>query len=715
VKEQGEADVSKAPLDSPRRAPVVPRVRVAWRKGWRAASSAWHDYAAGAVAADPDATQPFFPAVAALHRRAAPLRARLTAPVFLRRLLAVCAVFLVVIVSCGALNLRRGLDALAAARDARAQVAVMQATLRGGGATDPARLRAVQAHLNALAADLQRLQADVPLESVAAGAPGTSGVIHLLRMGLDLVHAGQVAMPAAIILAPHLKPLMSSLQGATDAAGQAPPLTTASVQQAAADFDQALPLLHAALSERAQVSDRDLSLLGLGKFLPILHTLDAYAPDLPKLFPALRSVTAVLPILLGVGQPTNFVLFSLDSDELRPTGGFMGNYALLTLSEGLLTSGVHLHDIYSLDCPLGRGACPAHPIPDRFAWMQVNPTHFGLRDTNLDPDYPTSARLAEQWLAQDGGPAVQGVISITPRVIEQILHATGPVTVIPYCTVVTATNLREIVHYFHLSNTLGISTWCPGPQTPSSDRKAFDAELGSILLRRVAVLPQAQQNELIRALVQDFQTRDIQLYFNDPGLEAALAGFGVDGVVQSPRSDSLYVVDTNTGGNYANADVQERITDHIGLDAHGAAMHDLTITYTYPKGSHLYSDVYEAEGGYWTYRDFVRVIVPANARFVGQDGCTSEPTDEPNHAVWGCGILFGQPNSVTLHFRWTLPEAAVRADGSFRYNLLIQHQAGTRTTYSVTIAPPPETSGSAQVAYDGELTQDQPVSAQFGA
>lgn len=742
MNERDTVEVVTKRQTAPRRTAVLPRLAAASRQGWQAAADTWRHYPTDGPAADVRLPAP----LAALGQRTAPLRQRLATRRVRRGLVAGLLVCVLVIVSCGLLNLSTALTAVAAARDAKAQVAAIQATLSGGGATDAAHLRQVQQHLDALAADIQHLQAAIPAQSVTGSAPGTAGMVHLVRMASDLVQAGQAAMPAAIVLAPHLKELMASLQSSGDtttgttgttttpppstpSASQTPPpppLTVASVQQAGAALDRALPYLQAALVERTHVSDADLRLIGAGKYLPLLHELDAYLPYTPKLIATLHAVAGALPTLLGVGQPTNFLLFNLDSDELRPTGGFIGNYALITLDGGKMTSGVHLHDIYSLDCPQGPALCPEREIPSQDAWMTINPHHWALRDSNTDPDYPTSARVAEQLLAQEGnGTASQGVISITPRVIEQLLQATGPITITSYCAMVSAQNLRDVIHYFHMSTTLGITTWCPGPQTQSSNRKAFDAELGSTLLHRVAILPSAQQKTLVKSLLDDFATRDIQLYFNDPGLEAALTSFGLDGAVQAPRGDSLFLVDTNTGANYANGDVREQISDRVTLDAHGTATHDLTLTYTYPKTSHLYTDVYEANRGYWTYQDALRVLVPARAHLIGQDGCTPFSSTEPAHAAWGCTILFGQPNSVTMHFHWSVPGAASVAGGTLHYSLLLQHQAGTRNAVDVTISAPsgyqlaatpqaPLTrSGNAQAHYAATLAVDQTLDVSF--
>ncbi len=662
---------------------VFPRLVATWREGWQSAVATWRDFPSH------EATLPALPAVAPGARRS--LRQR----VLTRRVVSVLVVLGVLLLACGGLNLGHAVDAYRSVQDARAQYATIKTIARLGGYTNPDTLRAIQPHLNSLAADLDRLQADIPGSGALAALPGVGDPVHLLRMASALVHAGQVALPAAIVLAPQLKGFLNSLQAngvasPNDPKAVAPP-TLADVQMAARALDQVDPYIRTALAERAHVSDTMLKLAGFSSLIPLLHQVDAYAPNLPQYLTALHAVTHALPDLLGVSKPATFALFNQDSDELRATGGFMGNYALLTVDKARLTSGVHLTDIYQIDCPNGGwGHCPVRPIPSQFAWLNASPDHFGLRDSNVDPDFPTSARYAEDWLVQDGAPQVDGVIAITPRVIQQILQVTGAVTVTPYCAVVTPETLAELIHYFHQAAHVGITSLCPKPQVAAEGgNKGFDALLGAQLLHRVAILPPAQQNALGTLLLKDLLTKDVQVYVNDPGVEAVLHAFSVDGAVTAPRGDSLMVVDVNTGATYANADVQEHLSDAVTLGADGSATHRLTIAYQYPKSSHLYTDVWEDNGGFWSYRDFVRVIVPAGARLVSQDGCTLYNTTEANHAVWACGIDFGQPDGLTLHFTWTVPHAVTPGDGGQSYHLLLQRQAGARVTLDLRITGAP--------------------------
>jgi hypothetical protein len=592
-------------------------------------------------------------------------------------------------------------DALVVARDAQAHATVLEALLKGGGLTQVETLHAMQTQLRAIDRDLRLVRADLPVEPVLARLPGASGAVHGLLLATDLVEAGELGVDAALALVPHLKALLSSVGGvATPSSGSGPP-TLAEIRRAAADVDAAGRLAVAALGERAQVGDGDLRALGLGRLIPRLHQLDGVAPQLPTYLGDAHTALAALPALLGLPRPINFLLFDLDSDELRATGGFQGVYGVLTFSKGALASGVHLTDIYALDC--AGGYCPTRWVPGRFAWFDTDPAQFALRDANQDPDYPTTARFDEQLFAQEGGPPVAGVISITPAFVEQILRLTGPISVPQFGQTVTADNLQELIHHYHAAAAVAGN---------DATRKVFDADAGAALLKAVATLTPAQQGQLVQRALKDLRTRDIQVYLNDARLEGVLGALGADGALLAPKGDALAVVDTNVGSTYANANVRETVADAVSLDDRGTATHDLTITYDLPAVPHAYPRVLST-----IYVDVLRVIVPAGARLSALGGCDPVTTTQAGHAVWACRFVLRATGSVRVRLRWTVPRATTRVAGATQYGLLLQRQAGARDDLTVTIAPPrgstPAPSTPQQARYSGILSEDQSLTIRY--
>src|SRR5579884_3296169 len=68
------------------------------------------------------------------------------------------------------------------------------------------------------------------------------------------------------------------------------------------------------------------------------------------LTPALQILT-VAPSILGIGQPARYLVLFMDRSELRPGGGFQGNFGILTMDGGRPSTSapLTLQDVYQLD------------------------------------------------------------------------------------------------------------------------------------------------------------------------------------------------------------------------------------------------------------------------------------------------------------------------------------------------------------------------------
>lgn len=605
-------------------------------------------------------------------------------------------------------------DALAAARDAKTQGAAIQGILSGGHLTDVGTLTELRGHLQSLDSDLSRIQSDVPAQPLASGVFGGAAPLRALGMAQDLTRAGLHGVDAGLLIAPHIKGVIGSLT-ATSSGGSAKnpsgsttdsPLTLDEINQASTHVNAAGSLVIQALAERAHLSDSDLQALGLGSFVHILHTLDAFAPQLPTYLGYGRQILAALPDLLGITKPVNYLLFDLDSDELRPSGGFQGVYSVLTFKGGKLAKGIHLQNIYTIDCPNGFPPnCAVHLLPASYHWFTY---HDGLRNANLDPDYPATARLDERMLGVDHGPAVAGVISLTPIIIQQALTLTGPLAVPGYPQKMTAQNFSELIHYYHsIAGSVNISK-----------SKAFDAAAGSALLHAFSKLSQQDQSKFMQLILADLRAGDLQVYFNDQRVESVLSALGLDGALQKPAGDTFEVVNANHGANYANVDVTATQTDQVVIDAQGSATHTLTISYHFPAKSHLYTSQLVD-----VYRDFIQVLAPSHARLLSIRGCAPVKITEPGWADWGCDMTLWRGGNATVVFKWVTPNVTAKApNGAIQYNLLVQRQAGTHDELSITVTPPagaklaqPLAAGlkplkGNQVRYDATLSEDRSFS-----
>jgi hypothetical protein len=389
----------------------------------------------------------------------------------------------------------------------------------------------------------------------------------------------------------------------------------------------------------------------------------------------LQSVQQVLtaaPALLGIGKPTSYLIEDLDSTEIRPGGGFIGSYGLATFSGGNLSS-LRLTDTYLLDKPY-EYAGHIIQFPSDYRWFPLAPS-WSLRDSNLDADFPTEARYAEQLYRTEGGTAtLQGVIAITPAVIQGLLNLTGPIYVSQYKETITAQNLINRIHFHQLHEELAGGD-NPSPDGLSSLRKHFTAVLFQDFFAKLRQIAPTAMPKIETLLINSLHSKDIQIYLNDTSMETLLQNYQIASKMQAPAGDTLMVVAANIIANKANYFMNYTMRDQVTIDTQGNAIHHTTLTYNWPHNPASLANDY---GGTTTiYRDYLRVYAPTGSTLQAQSGWTPQGTSHKfGLEVWA-GIFqlqYGHSGTVTL--TWTVHGAAKHDAQGWHYTYLIQRQAG---------------------------------------
>ena len=292
----------------------------------------------------------------------------------------------------------------------------------------------------------------------------------------------------------------------------------------------------------------------------------------PQIQSAIGKVNAglgLLPSLLGLNGPNRYLVELMDSTELRPGGGFIGNYAVITVVNGKIQP-VSVRDIALLDAPYLEQHGGVVLAPSQYPWWPYK-TIFGLRDSNLSGNFPTSARLGLQQLTAEGGPTAQGVIAVTPDAIEGIIHLIGPIPVPQYGQVVNDTNLEHLIHLYELTPSEQPLAPLPPSEQLSTPAKRFTALLGQALLARLRALSLADQIKVDKQLMASLHSKDIQVYLTDSKAEAMLAGFQLDGAFPPAGDDGVSLVDANVGANKGSVYLTVREVDSVVVDSQGTA------------------------------------------------------------------------------------------------------------------------------------------------
>ncbi|MGO8951287.1 MAG: DUF4012 domain-containing protein [Ktedonobacterales bacterium] len=532
-----------------------------------------------------------------------------------------------------------------------------------------------------------------------------SAVLQIGPIAVEVTQAGVLGCQILEILAPKLKnPLAANIPG----------LTSADIASIDAKFNRLYSLGSDVLQ---QIQNLPPSAASLDPHLgELLTAVSRHLPEFAQGLADARNVVAVLPQLLGVGKPASYLLEVMDSTELRPGGGFIGNVGTLTLSGGRMQGQPQIKDVDLIDrgddCDLGI------PLPAQLRWFTSGcPNTLLLQDSNLDPDFPSNAQRALQLYNFAGGSALftsstgpitslQGVVAITPQLIENALKLTGPVTVPYFNTSVTSTNLTYWIHYWQLRQVLGESSTEIDPSCGSSYRKAFTCYLLKAFLSKLGTLSAANVGAIGKLVVGSLRSKDIQIYLSGPGAEALLQHHDLASALNAPKSgDGLMVVDANIDGIKANNYLDYTWNDHITLDASGDATHHLILTYDYPATSGMYGSVDNAYPSpaaqlgcttYACYQDYLRIYVPAGStRIVLPSPSPLVPWQVPvqtsafNMIAIG-GLLYlpiGYP-ALVVSVSWTVPHAAVPTSGGWFYQYTIQKQAGISRPVDVELTLP---------------------------
>lgn len=526
--------------------------------------------------------------------------------------------------------------------------------------------------------DGQAIEADLASYAGMAGlvpiyGPRLQAAIHLSALAVDVSQAG---ISGCKILEMVLTLLGSPLNAAT------PGLTSADFTALSQQYQMVKSSLNATMNEALLVKPSDVSFDS--HLATLLQEFQANIPTIRTALTEADQLLPVLPTLLGIATPSHYLLEILDSTELRPGGGFIGNYGIATLSGGRLTS-AHITDVVLLDGPFSL-AGHTIPYPAAYSWFghYLAPGSWSLRDSNLDADFPTDARNGEVNFEREGGNVpLQGVIAITPFFIENMLNITGPISVPEYHETVTSQNLVSLIHFYQLGGAKAGegSSLVASSGGHSSQRKRFTELLSEHLLARMQQLPSGTVAKFLQLAASSLHTKDIQLYFNPSDAENVLHLLHLDGTIQSPPGDHFFLVDTNVAANKANNFIVNSVHDQITIDELGNAVHRTTITSAWTlRGENYGSNL---------YRDYVRLYVPSGSTLSQQSGWQSLGTSTGfGSQVWTgyYTLVYGQTRTITL--LWTSYGVAKKDANGWHYQYVLQRQAGTQRTLDLQVMLP---------------------------
>jgi hypothetical protein len=382
------------------------------------------------------------------------------------------------------------------------------------------------------------------LGAVPLAGPQLTAARDLVGIGLEGSSAG-AELAAALREAP----------AASDAASSTPRLITL-LTTGGPRVDAALASLTKAAGLAAELDPRGL-LPQLAK--PVASVKAAFA----EAGPLLQRGRALLTLEKYLFSKEHRILVvSQDTAELKPTGGFMGSFGIVSVGP----KGIKLEryaDVYTLPEPAVR----VTPPPG----ARMSGDSFTFRDANWWIDFPTSAKAMLAFWDTYGQAPVDGIIALDVVAVRDLLEVTGPVRVASFEETFTAGNLLDRLLYLVEVKSGG-----------GSRKKDVLVALAEEVERRLLDSGPSDLGRAALVLARSADAKHVQFYFTDSDAQQAAGEVGWSGSIAAPEgtTDLLAVSNAMTRPGKVNIAMRKSIAYEVVLQADGSAATTLVLDYT---------------------------------------------------------------------------------------------------------------------------------------
>ena len=457
---------------------------------------------------------------------------------------------------------------------------------------------------------------------------------------------------------------------------------TSKITSAKADIKTAKESLQKANAALIQVKNSDLP-------SSLVESVESLKQKLPIVAEAVNQVDVwsdVFLKFLGHEKAKKYLLIFQNNSEARPTGGFIGTYGVLDLDEGKIKN-LFIDGVFDLDGQLVEKIVPPAPI-------QKISTAWSMHDANWFADFPSSAKKVSLFYEKAGGETVDGVISLTPTVMEKLLAATGPIEMPEYGAVLTSENFLDAIQY-----EVEIDY-----DKKLNDPKKILADFAPIFLDRLWRVWPDKSGEIISILSDSLSQKHILFYFSDDGLQEVFSGQNWTGEIIDADKDYLSVVNTNINGYKTDKVIDQKIYHRSNINENGEIIDLVKIVRTHLGGKSQY-DWYNKVNA-----DYMRVYVPFGSELLSAKGHTLEANQPPidyaaqgfktdydiiaqesalkrhssgtqifsesGKTVFGNWVYASPGETVEIIYEYKLPFGLNLKESNSSYSLLIQKQSG---------------------------------------
>jgi hypothetical protein len=417
-----------------------------------------------------------------------------------------------------------------------------------------------------------------------------------------------------------------------------------------------------------------------------------------KIIPAglseqLNSLTQIIsstidfwPDALGFQGTRNYLILLQNNMELRPGGGFIGSYGLLTLNKGRIAA-FKIYDVYDADGQLKGHVEPPYPIR-----RYLPSIHWYLRDSNFDVDFSKGAVASAVFLNTEMQQTVDGVVGVDLSFVKNLLEVTGPVNVSDYNQTVSADNFYQVTQSHSQEN------FFPG----STQKKDFLTSFYNALQAKISGQKNLSYLSFAKALINSINEKHVLFAFNNANEQATFAVNGwSSSLVQnsllsnSTVTDFVGMSEANLGGNKVNYYISRSLSQTVNIKSDKTISEILTASFKNSAPVDL--------GDKGTYKNYLRFILPLNATisgiqidnqtqkiipaitdptvyekkgFIAPVGLEVQKDTEGGKTIYGFFITIAPQALKTIKIQYTLAQKIDTVQSQLNYQLKVFKQPG---------------------------------------
>lgn len=350
------------------------------------------------------------------------------------------------------------------------------------------------------------------------------------------------------------------------------------------------------------------------------------------------------------GVERRFLLLLQNNMELRPGGGFLGQYAVLKIKNGEVT-GLTFEDANLLDQRITAKVAAPYPFEKMMSLKK-----WKFRDSNFSPDYPTNVEKAKYFYRLAGGNNnFDGVLAVNATTFEKAFELTGPMTVngVELNSTNAVLKLEEIVEKKYLLN----------EDIDTQHRKDIMKSLAAQMTEKLASLNNIPK--LSSFVLGELRNKDVMLNFVDEKLQKTVKEVHWDGAVTTDwGGDYFMMVDANMGALKSDYYIKRNIEYNVDLTGE-KPIADVFITY---KHTATYGDWRTSD-----YHSYLRIFAPQGTKLLERE-MVSYPleAEDLGKSFFGFTLHVLIDRETKVRLKYELPESVRQGD----YKLLIQKQSG---------------------------------------